>query len=133
MERARAGLDLHTRIAEKEDIRIGSVEELLNTWRRVVFWINDVHIPPRHIILGAKRNTSRHWLRAHHYDASHPVCFEKLAQFLFHNAALATRRVTHRNFFAIAHYDPGMKHIEILAGRCKKNQIAALQKSFEPL
>ena len=31
IEHARSGLDVHTRIAEKEDIGIGSVEESLNT------------------------------------------------------------------------------------------------------
>jgi hypothetical protein len=43
IEHARSGLDVYTRITEKEDIGIGSVEESLNTCGRVVLWIDDVH------------------------------------------------------------------------------------------
>ena len=46
-------------------------------------------------------------------------------------APLAARRVTHRNFFA-AHDDSSMKYVEMLARRCKKNQITGLQILFEP-
>jgi len=83
-------------------------------------------------MLAANCNASRHWLRAYDDDACHSICFEKFAQFLFHDTALAARRMTHENFLAIAHDDASMKHIEILACRCKKNQIAASQISFEP-
>src|SRR5208282_5510603 len=47
IEHARSGLDVHTRISEKEDIGVGGVDESLNTRGRVVLWIDDVHIPPR--------------------------------------------------------------------------------------
>src|SRR5208282_549583 len=132
IEHARSRLDVHTRITEKENIGIGSIEDSLNTCGRVVVWIDDVHTPPRRVILATNCNASRHPLRAHDNDASHPICLEKLAQFLFHDKALAARRVTHENFFAIAHDDSSMKHIEILACRRKKNQVTALQISLEP-
>ena len=72
------------------------------------------------VILAANRDASRHRLRARDDNAGHPICLEKLAQFLFHDRALAARRVTHENFFAIAHDDSSMKHIEILARRRQK-------------
>src|SRR5215472_1956696 len=78
-------------------------------------------------ILAADRNASHHLLRSHHNNASHPICLEKLAQFLFDNKAPATRRVTQEDSFAIAHDDSDMKHIKILAYGHKKNQITALQ------
>src|ERR1700722_1809836 len=43
IEHARAGLDVHPRVADKENIGIGSVEESLNARGRVVLWIDDVH------------------------------------------------------------------------------------------
>ena len=43
IEHARSGLDVHPRIAEKQNGGIGSVEDLLNVRRRVVLWIDDVH------------------------------------------------------------------------------------------
>src|SRR5271155_5708351 len=72
-----------------------------------------------------------HSLRPHDYHAGHAICFEELAQFLFHDQALAARGVTHENSFAVAHDDSSMKHIEMLAGRREKNQITVLQISFE--
>ena len=146
---ARSGLDVHTRITEKQDIGIGSVEEPLNTCGRVVHWIDDVHTPPRRftplllcaegirlidkrVILATRRNASRHPLRPHDNDAGHPICLEKLGQFLFHDKALAARRMTHEDSFADAHDDSSMKDIEILACGRKKNQITALQMRFEP-
>src|SRR6267378_6494674 len=81
-EHARSGLDLHSRITEKENIGIGSVEHSLNTRRRVVLWINDVHIPPHRIILATNCNASRYRLRAHDHDARHSIRLEELAQFL---------------------------------------------------
>src|ERR1700689_1383691 len=46
--------------------------------------------------------------------------------------ALAARRVTHEDCFAVAHDDSSMKHVEILARGHKKNQVTALQICFEP-
>jgi len=76
--------------------------------------------------------TVRESLRPHDNDAGHPICLEKLAQFLFHDKAPAARRVTHEGTCAIAHDDSSMKHVEILAGGDEKNQIAALQMRLEP-
>jgi hypothetical protein len=71
-------------------------------------------------------------LRPHDNDAGHPICLEKLAQFLFHDKPVAARRVTHQDSVAVAHDDPRMKHIEIPARGRKKNQIAALHMRLEP-
>jgi hypothetical protein len=71
-------------------------------------------------------------LRPHYNDASHPICLEKLAQFLFHDNAPAARRVTQEHAFAVAHDDSSMKHIKILARGYEKYQIAALQMRCEP-
>ena len=65
-------------------------------------------------------------------DAGHPICFEKFAQYLFHDIAVASRRVPHEDSFAIAHNNSSMKYIEMLARRREKNQITGLQISFEP-
>src|SRR6266436_313209 len=70
--------------------------------------------------------------RPHEDDASHPICFEKHSQFLFHDKALAARRVTHKDPSAVASDDSSMKHIEILACGRKKNQVTASQVGFEP-
>ena len=88
--------------------------------------------PPRRVILAANCDASRYRLWPHDDDAGHPICLEKFAQLLFHDGALAARRVTHQYFFAIAHDDSSMKHVEIPARRRKKNQITGLQLSFEP-
>src|SRR5208337_4401683 len=76
-------------------------------------------------------DAARHRLRAHDDDAGHAVCLEEPAQFLFDDESLAARRVTHENLLAIAHDDSSMKHVEMLAGRHKKNQVSGLQMSFE--
>src|SRR6266852_2000481 len=77
--------------------------------------------------LVTNRNPSRESLRPHDDDASHPICLEKLAQFLFHDKAPAARRVTQEHAFAVAHDDSSMKHIKILARGYEKHQITALQ------
>jgi hypothetical protein len=78
------------------------------------------------VILAANCGASRYGLRPHDDDASHPICLEEFAQLLFHDGALAARRVTHKYFFAIAHDDSSMKRIEIFACRRKKNQVTGL-------
>src|SRR5208283_350007 len=75
---------------------------------------------------------SLHFLRPRDDDAGHPVCLEKFAQLLFHDTALAARRMTHEDTFAIAHDYSGMKDVEILARRCEKNQVTGLKISLEP-
>jgi len=117
---------------KKSAMRPGDVEESLDIRGRVILWIDDIQNPPRRVILAANCDASRYRLRAHDDDAGHSVCLEKFAQLLFHDRALAARRVTHEYFFAIAHDDSRMKYVEILARRRKKNQITCLQMSFEP-
>jgi hypothetical protein len=46
IEHARFGLEIHTRIADKDHVGIGGVDESLNTRGRVVLRIDDVHLPP---------------------------------------------------------------------------------------
>src|SRR5712692_9515513 len=41
--------------------------------------------------------------RPHDNDAGHPICLEKIAQFLFHYNSPAARRVTDEDSIAIAH------------------------------
>ena len=91
-----------------------------------------IRLTDKRVILATNRNASRRPLRPHDNDASHPICLEKVAQFLLHDKALAARRVTHEDSFAIARDDSSMKHIEILACGSKKNQVTALQMRFEP-
>ena len=133
IEHARSGLDVHTRITEKEHVGIGRVDESLNTRGGVVLWIDDVHLPPRRFappVLCAMRRVT----------PCGRTTMTPAIRFALRNSlsccsttsALAARRVTHEQAFTVAHDDSSMKHVEILACRHEKHQIAALQMRCEP-
>ena len=71
-------------------------------------------------------------LRAHGDDARHPIRLEELAQFLLDDRALASRGVPQKKRAVIACDNPDMKHVEMLTGRSKENQVATLQMRLEP-
>src|SRR5271170_3721713 len=91
----------------------------------------EMRLIDRPAISAVNCNASRHALRPHDNDASHPICLEKLVQFLLHDKAPAARGMTDEYALVVAHDNSRVKHIQVLACRYKKDKVTALQMRFE--
>src|SRR5437764_2647110 len=60
-------------------------------------------------------------------DSGHTIRLQKIVEVLLHNGSATAGCVPHERAVTIAHNDPAMKHIEMLAGGRKENEITAVK------